>query len=90
MWLGARVMASYVREALVVRLLDQILGPYVVDMSRDKLQGIGMWSGNLVLTDLALREDALDGRKQTCTTASNPPCVPRVEPAGGVCPHARS
>ena len=60
-------MASYVREALVVRLLDQLLGPYVVEMSRDKLQGIGMWSGNLVLTDLTLREDALDGRARQLT-----------------------
>lgn len=56
-------MASFVSEKLVVRLLDQLLGPYVADLSRDKLRGVGVWAGNLVLSDLALREEALDGRK---------------------------
>ena len=55
-------MASVVSEKLVLRLLSSLLDPYVTDLSRDKLHGVGMWSGNIVLTDLALREDALDGR----------------------------
>ena len=59
-------MASYINrqmsERLFMRLLDQLLGPYIADLSRDKLAQAGVWSGNVVLTDLALREDALDGR----------------------------
>ena len=54
-------------ERLFMRILDQLLGPYVQDLTRDKLRGgVGVWSGNLVLTDLALREDALDGRARSC------------------------
>ena len=44
----------------MLRLLDQLLGPYVIDLSRDKLRDVGVWSGNVVLSDLELREDALD------------------------------
>ena len=51
-------MATYLSQKLIVRLLDQLLGPYVSDLSRDKLRGVGMWSGNLVLSDLELREEA--------------------------------
>lgn len=61
--------ASYVysaaTERLFLRVLDQLLGPYIADLSRDKLRGVGVWSGNLVLSDLALREDALDGRARS-------------------------
>ena len=42
------------------QLLDQVLGPYVANLSRDKLR-VGVWSGNVVFTDLTLRADALDG-----------------------------
>ena len=50
-------------NALFLRLLDQLLGPYIADLSRDKLHGVGVWSGSIVLHNLALREEALDGCK---------------------------
>jgi|TARA_B100000519_G_C14028843_1_gene337034 hypothetical protein len=71
-------------NALFLRLLDQLLGPYIADLSRDKLHGVGVWSGSIVLHNLALREEALDGRKKTLKpirwdlllhTATDPFCV---------------
>ena len=35
-------MASVVSEKLVLRLLSSLLDPYVTDLSRDKLHGVGM------------------------------------------------
>ena len=68
-------MATFAKEALLVRLLEQMLGPYVADLSRDKLHGVGVWSGNVVLTDLALREDALDGcARSAASTRARHPC----------------
>lgn len=43
----------------MLTLLTKLLGPYIADLTREKLR-VGVWSGNVVLTDLALREDALD------------------------------
>ena len=46
-------------EDLVLTLLTRLLGPYIVDLTREKLR-VGVWSGNVVLTDVELREDALN------------------------------
>ena len=62
----ASMASSFISERLFTRLLDQLLGPYIADISRDKLRGgVGVWSGNVVLHNLALREEALDGRTRT-------------------------
>lgn len=45
-------------EHVVLAGLERLLGPYVKDLTREKLR-VGVWSGKLVLTDLAIREDAL-------------------------------
>lgn len=46
-------------EDLVLTLLTKLLRPYIADLTREKLR-VGVWSGNVVLTDLKLREEALD------------------------------
>ena len=46
-------------EDLVLTLLTKLLGPYIADLTREKLR-VGVWSGNVVLTDLRLREELLD------------------------------
>ena len=41
-------------------LLDRLLGPYIANLSRDRMR-VGVWSGHVDLSDLLLRSDALDG-----------------------------
>ena len=47
-------------ESLALSLLDKMLGPYFEGIVAEKLR-VGVWSGNVVLSDLALRPNALDG-----------------------------
>ena len=47
------------RSPEVLTLLTKLLGPYIADLSREKLR-VGVWSGNVVLMDLQLREEVLD------------------------------
>lgn len=46
-------------EDLVLTLLTKLLGSYITDLTREKLR-VGVWSGNVVLTDVELRADVLD------------------------------
>ena len=48
-------------ESTILAILDKVLAPYVnpSDLKREKLR-VGVWSGNVSLSDLSLRSDALD------------------------------
>jgi len=49
-------------ESLLLPLVEKLLHPYIdtSELRREKLR-VGVWQGNIVLTDVALRPDALDG-----------------------------
>ena len=49
-------------ESLLLPLVEKLLHPYIdtSELRREKLR-VGIWQGNIVLTDVALRPDALDG-----------------------------
>lgn len=47
-------------ESLVASILNGILGKYIKDLDSSNLN-LGILKGNVVLTDLELRDDALDG-----------------------------
>lgn len=50
-------------------LLDQLLGPYVANLSRDRLR-VGVWSGSVDLSDLLLR----DVSAKICCQKLSRPC----------------
>ena len=58
--LSTRMALESLYARPLYQLLDQLLGPYIANLSRDKLR-VGVWSGNVVFSDLVLRDDALDG-----------------------------
>ncbi|KAF5273456.1 hypothetical protein FQA39_LY07473 [Lamprigera yunnana] len=45
-------------ESVVARLLNQLLGKYVVDLDTENLN-VGIFSGQVQLTDLQLKPEAL-------------------------------
>jgi len=45
-------------EALVERLLNQILGEYIEDFSSDNLH-VGIWSGEVILKNIKLKKEIM-------------------------------
>ena len=52
----------FAMETLFFSALDQLLSPYIADLSRDKLRAV-WWHGNVVLSDLELRPEAAHVRE---------------------------
>lgn len=58
-FLGPQIIKHFkMLEGAVARLLNQLLGKYVVDLDTENLN-VGIFSGHVQLTDLKLKTEAL-------------------------------